>query len=189
MSQNVELLYGNGEIASAIICPMNQGHLNDVLEIWRPMLREMDEEDAFWDWAFKKRVSLAQENYEAYAVEHENLTHGLLWLETRNHRSQRSRGERLIYVEAITSAPWNRRSINPNPYLRGIGTLLLKFARQRSLDYGYGGRLGLHSLPNAASFYEGQNMANLGSDPDYEDLEYFEFGLFRQLEGEREHEP
>jgi hypothetical protein len=31
-------------------------------------------------------------------------------------------------------------------------------------------------------------MANLGADPDYEDLEYFEFGLIRQVEEERDDE-
>jgi GNAT superfamily N-acetyltransferase len=175
-------------VVAGTICTMNLGHLEDVNTIWKPMLKEMGEDDAFWDWAFKKRISLSRENYEAYAIEQDYLTQGLLWLETRNHRSQRNRGQPLIYVEAITSAPWNRRSLNPDPYLRGIGKVLLSFARQRSLEYGYGGRLGLHSLPNSASFYEAQDMANLGTDPDYENLVYFEFGLIRAIEEGRDYE-
>jgi GNAT superfamily N-acetyltransferase len=185
MSQNVELLRGNGEVVTGIICPMNQNHLEDVNVLWKPMLQEMEEEDAFWDWAFNKRISLTRENYEAYAVEQDRLTHGLLWLETRNHRSQRIRGQPLVYVEAITSAPWNRRLLNPDPYFRGIGALLLKFARRRSIELGYSGRLGLHSLLGATSFYEEQGMTNMGTDPDYDDLVYFEFAAIRQAEEER----
>jgi hypothetical protein len=37
--------------------------------------------------------------------------------------------------------------IEQPPWLKRVGTLLLLFARQRSLELGYGGRVGLHSLP------------------------------------------
>lgn len=38
---------------------------------------------------------------------------------------------------------------------------------------------GLHSLPNAIEFYRKRKMIELGSDPDCDDLIYFEFGSVR----------
>jgi hypothetical protein len=46
----------------------------------------------------------------------------------------------------------------------------LRYARLRSVELGYGGRIGLHSLPTAERFYENQNMLNLGIDEEYENL-------------------
>jgi GNAT superfamily N-acetyltransferase len=163
-------------MVTALICPMEQRHLNDFNSIWKPMLEALDGEDAFWDWARKKRLALSDERYEAYALEQDDLTQGLLWLETQWHRSQWVRSERLVYVAALASAPWNRHLLNPQPWLTGVGSVLLSFARQRSLDLGYGGRLGLHALPGSEGFYESRNMLNLGYDPDQE-MVYFEYGV------------
>lgn len=114
---------------------MAQTHLNDVLGLWRPMLEALGEVDAFWNWVRKKRLSLEEPGYEAYALEFEDVTQGLLWLETQRHYSQQDRTQWLVYVAAIASAPWNRRRVNPDPYLFGVGRLLLQFARRRSLEY------------------------------------------------------
>lgn len=180
MHQSIRLLRGNGEIVLGLLCSMNLRHVEDIRSLWTPMLEAMNQEDAFWNWARKKQLALRQDGYEAYAIEYEELTQGVLWLETRRHRSQSVEGQPLVYVEAIASAPWNRRPINPEPYLRGLGSLLLQFARQRSLQLGYGGRIGLHSLAGSESFYESQNMMSGGPDPDCEGLVYFEYGLLYQ---------
>lgn len=128
------------------------------------MLEELDAEDAFWNWARKKRLALGDDRYEAYAVEYEDLTQGLLWIETQWHRSPTAIEQPLVYVEALASAPWNWRSINPDPWLQGVGTVLLQFARNRSLDLGYHGRLGLPALPSSEPFYEACNVLNFGYD-------------------------
>jgi GNAT superfamily N-acetyltransferase len=172
----VELDRADGEAVTALICPMQQQHLSDFNLIWKPMLEALDGEDAFWDWARKKRLGLSDDRYEAYAIEQDDLTHGLLWLETQWHRSQWAAGQPLVYVAALASAPWNRHLLDPQPWLSGVGSALLSFACQRSLDLGYGGRLGLHALPGSESFYESRNMLNLGYDPDQE-MSYFEYGI------------
>jgi len=154
---------------------MQQRHLDDFNTTWKSMLEKLDAENAFWNWARKKRLALGNDHYEAYAVEREDLTQGLLWIETQWHRSQWAIGQPLVYVEALVSAPWNRRSINPDPWLRGVGTVLLQFARKRSLDLGYQGRLGLHALPGSEPFYEARNILNFGYDSDRE-MVYFEYG-------------
>jgi len=176
MEQTIQLIQGNGQLVEAQLCDMAQRHLNDFNHIWKSILLELNAEDAFWDWTRKKRLSLSDNRYEAYAVEYEELAQGLLWIETQWHRSQWAVGQPLVYVEALAAAPWNRRSLNPEPWLQGVGTVLLQFARQRSRALGYQGRLGLHALPGSESFYESRNMVNFGYDDDRE-MVYFEYGV------------
>jgi hypothetical protein len=61
------------------------------------------------------------------------------------------------------------------PYLKGVGTALLVFAKQRSLALGYDGLVGLHSLPISEGFYRRLRMSDYGEDPDKDNLRYFEF--------------
>lgn len=164
---------------------MSEEHLSDFNQVWKAMLEFLQAEDAFWDWARKKRLALTDDRYEAYALELDGLTQGLIWLETQWHRSQWTTGQPLVYVEALAAAPWNRRTLDPQPWLRGVGSALLEFARRRSLDLGYGGRLGLHALPGSESFYESRNMLNLGYDPDREMI-YFEYGVLNRSPSEED---
>jgi hypothetical protein len=173
--QTVTLATEAGPIEAEIV-EMQPRHVNDFETIWRDFLRELNQDDAFWNWAMKKRLSVTNDRYEAYALQYEGLTQGLLWLETQWHRCWRRRDRRLVYIEAIASAPWNRRELQETPYIKGVGTALLLYARQRSLELGYEGRVGLHSLASVETFYQGQNMANYGKDPEKENLRYFEYG-------------
>ena len=170
----------NNQRVSASLVDLAQKHLEDFEASWRPMLEQAGAEDKFWDWVVKKRISLSSDNFEGYAVEYEGLTQGLMAIETQWHRSQIDRRNRIVYVQAIASAPWNRKAVQPLPKLRGVGTALLLFARQRSLELGYGGCVGLHALPGAESFYDDQNMADYGPDPEQGNLTYFEYGRFQR---------
>ena len=87
----------------------------------------------------------------------------------------------LVYVEYLASAPWNRRLLEDPPYLIGVGRALVLFARQRSVELGYGGRVGLHALPGAEAFYRRYSMPDYGSDPDKEGLVYFEYAALNDL--------
>jgi hypothetical protein len=177
MLRLVTLTTGLGQPVQAQLDRMQPRHLDDFETLWRGMLLELNEEDAFWSWAMKKRLSNNDDRFEAYAIEYEGLTQGLMWLETQWHRSWLNPNHRLVYVEALASAPWNRQNLEDPPYLKGVGSALLLFARQRSVSLGYQGRVGLHSLPEAEEFYQRQNMPDYEQDPDKEDLRYFEFGV------------
>jgi hypothetical protein len=63
----------------------------------------------------KKRISLSSDNFESYAIEYQGMTQGLMAIETQWHRSQVDRRHRIVYVQAIASAPWNRRAIQQPP--------------------------------------------------------------------------
>ena len=55
-------------------------------------------------------------------------------------------------------------------------TVLITEAVRLSLEMGLGGRVGLHSLPQAEGFYTHRcRMTRVGTDPHYYDLTYFEY--------------
>lgn len=156
-------------------------HVADFQSLWQTQLRQFLQEDKYWDWAFKERLSLQDANYEGFAVECEGRTQGLMMLETQWHSSAFYAGERLVYVAALSVAPWNRYSIQNPPQFKAVGSALLAFSRLRSVELGYGGRVGLYALPGAQGFYERKNMMRLDPDPDdqidadEEQLTYFEY--------------
>jgi hypothetical protein len=173
---SIDLITDSGQIVQAQLNQMQQRHLDDFETIWQEMLENLNQDDAFWDWAMKKRLSI-DNRFEAYAIDYQGLTQGLLWLETQWHRSWVSPKQRLVYVEALATAPWNRGILRSSPYLKGVGSALLLFARQRSLTLGYDGRVGLHALPISENFYHHLKMSDYGNDPDKDNLRYFEFGI------------
>jgi hypothetical protein len=177
MEQSIQLVREvDDQEVEALLLTLSQKHVDDYNGLWLGPLQQYEQEDKFWSWAFKQRVFLRHANYEGYAIEWQGRTQGLMMIETQRHRSQIVPGQRLVYVEAIASAPWNRKTIRRPRELQGVGTLLMRFARKRSLDLGFEGRVGAHSLPESERFYDRLDMMDLGADPDKEDLVYFEFG-------------
>lgn len=87
-------------------------------------------------------------------------------------------GRDLVYVDFVESAPWNwdLPEANRAGRFKGIGGQLLETAAQWSVDLGFKGRVGLHALPQAESFYRDVcGMTDLGADARYKGLRYFEF--------------
>jgi hypothetical protein len=81
----------------------------------------------------------------------------------------------------LATAPWNRpKVVNPVEYKR-VGITLLVYAIASSFDFDYKIRIGLHSLPNAKQFYKKIGMIDLGCNPDYYDLTYFEMSSNKVL--------
>ncbi|MEM9947978.1 MAG: GNAT family N-acetyltransferase [Cyanobacteria bacterium P01_D01_bin.36] len=158
---------------------MTARHLEDYDEIWADMLEAAEQPDKGWSWSYKLRQAKQEERFEAYAIEVEGLVHGLLYLETQWHRSELAQRYPLIYVQALVSAPWNRKALENPPYLRGVGKVLLLFARERSQQLGYQGRVGLHAIPEAEGFYHRMGMPSYGADAEKEGLIYFEYGAVR----------
>ena len=183
MHRAIEVETGSGSFTRGLVCTMTQVHLVQIETIWKGILRAAQQPDMDWSWAYKLRLAGSERRFEAYVVEIDKLAHGVMLLETEWHRSQLDRQSArapLVYVEYLASAPWNRRVIEDPPYFVRIGQTLLMFARQRSVELGYGGRVGLHSIPEAEAFYHRQGMPDYGADPDKDGLVYFEYGNVSQ---------
>ncbi len=180
MQRSIQLLSGTGEIVAGLLCSMSDRHLEDFETIWKGILRATEQLDSYWSWDYKLRQSKQDARYEAYSIEVDSLTQGLMFLETQWHQSQLPQRYPLIYIEALAAAPWNRRQLEDPPYLRGVGRTLLLFARQRSMELGYEGRVGLHALLGSEGFYRRNQMLEYGADPEKEGLIYFEYGVLRR---------
>lgn len=165
----------DAQAVTAWLVTLGEKHLDDFEVFWKGRLRRSEQEDQFWDWELKHRVYLSSANYEGYAVEHEQITQGLMLIETRGHRSQFEPHRRLVYVHSLASAPWNRPSLQNPVEFRAIGHTLLQFARFRSDELGYEGLVGLHALPGSEGFYRRMGMIDGGVDETKENLTYFEW--------------
>ncbi|MEM6866829.1 MAG: hypothetical protein AAF528_00395 [Cyanobacteria bacterium P01_C01_bin.121] len=179
MNRTVRLPKPPDEIVTALVCALTPEHVQQIDSVWTDILRETGQPDADWNWSYKLRLSFNEERYEAYGIEQDEILHGVILLETQWHRSWFSERYPLVYVEYLSSAPWNRRPIEDPPYLRQVGRALLTVARQRSVELGYDGRVGLHALPGTEGFYDHLNMLDNGPDPEKEDLVYFEYAALQ----------
>jgi hypothetical protein len=176
MEQKTQILrIQDNRLVDADLVSMADKHRQDFRQTWKAQLRASTQEDQFWDWEMKHRVYLANPNYEAYAIECQNMTQGLMLIETRQHRSWHAPNRPAIYVHSLATAPWNRPSPAEPGIYRAVGGTLLDFAQYRSEELGYGGCVGLHSLPGAEGFYRRMNMIECGEDEDRDNLIYFEW--------------
>ena len=169
---------------------IDEKNLQDFEREWRPMFVNQlpndastvehvaaDAEDANWDW---RRIAETARNplvFGMYAVECAGRTQGLMLVRKGGVFSRHPDHERadLIYIELLASAPWNRPGFSDKPLYKGVGQLLLAAGVNLSLDEELGGRIGLHSLPDAETFYRDViGMTDLGADTKHHGLQYFE---------------
>lgn len=145
---------------------------------WKEPLKSVHEEDASWDWS--AIVTEARLNppsagrYEDYALVYADEAQALMVIETARHLNRQ--GVPQVYVEYLSVAPWNRRSIQNPPRFSMCGSAMIRAAVMRSSDLGIGGRLGLHSLPGALAFYRKLGLHDFGPDPHEENFHYLEIG-------------
>jgi hypothetical protein len=91
-------------------------------------------------------------------------------------RLESQHGLPMVYIDYLETAPWNWAGpyFGP-PRFRWAGQIMLRAAIEISVDEGFKGRLGLHSLPQAVSFYRRCGLTDCGPDPNYRHkLPYFE---------------
>lgn len=128
-----------------------------------------------WNWS--KKIARVQGllAFPGFSVVAQGVTQGLAQLDlTKACREPSQKGKPLVYVEYLEVAPWNRAELGAKPRLRGVGTVLLTAAVALSNNEDFKGRIGLHSLPQADAFYRKIGMTDLGPDPAYQNLRYFE---------------
>jgi hypothetical protein len=148
--------------------------------IARGVTRDQLPEHKHWEWTRKARHLTAASRVLGIEYEGEMQALMLVLLSGKVCRFEEQRGEPLVYVDYLAAAPWNLSGLISIPRFRGCGTVLISAAIRLSRRVGYEGRIGLHSLPQARDFYRNKcGMIDLGLDPDYEDLHYFEVAASR----------
>jgi hypothetical protein len=134
-------------------------------------------EDAHWDWRRLAEIRANPLAFGMYAVECADKTQGLMLVQKGGRFSRHPEHERadLIYIERLSTAPWNRPRMVDAPLYKGVGQILLAAAVNLSFDEELDGRIGLHSLPGAETFYRDViGMTDLGADTHHNGLQYFE---------------
>jgi hypothetical protein len=131
-------------------------------------------ENSHWDWR-NKVERVVEGKLLLTGLECEGELQGLVALATLPRYSCLTAGSQAMYIDYIETAPWNLRIPGP-PRFEGVGTILLADAILLSRELGHEGRVSLHSLPSAESWYLKRcRMTDLGQDPAYYDLRCFEY--------------
>lgn len=133
-------------------------------------------EHGHWEWEHKVSMTERFLPYPTLGIECDGQVQGLALLETDGHfaRLESQIGSPVVYVNLLATAPWNLPDVMEQPFYRGVGTVLLAAATAISLDLGFKGRLGLHSLPKSEKWYDDLGMTCLGADANKQDLKYYE---------------
>jgi hypothetical protein len=170
-------------------------HFLETQEAWRPLVLQaarhlLDSKTGggveipqhfHWDWT-KKRAELEMLAITFYGIEHGGKLQGLMKVLTVGHlgRLPVQRGMPLCYVDYLETAPWNIRTlaqaVGQPVQFGGVGSRLVEAAVRQSIEEGFKGRVGLHSLPLSESFYRDVcGMTPVGRDATKQDLLWYEY--------------
>jgi hypothetical protein len=184
----LDVAKGEG-VEAELLDAIEEAQLADWQTMWQPMLSAtikelsrqkvaMSQWPQSWHWNWRTKMAQIEGllAFRGFSVICEGVTQGLMRIDLNGlGREPGQKGMPLVYVDYLEVAPWNRTDLGGKPRYRGVGTALLAAAVALSLEEGFKGRVGLHSLPQADGFYsERCGMTNLGPDPEVQGLKYFE---------------
>jgi hypothetical protein len=133
-------------------------------------------EHSHWDWRKKHEAVRELIAYRMFGVECDEAMQGLMLVSTAGHpcRISQQKGKEQVYADFVATAPWNSPSLVGAPRFGLVGRILIATATQLSIEEGFKGRIGLHALPQAETFYaQNCGMTDLGNDIRKEGLRYF----------------
>jgi hypothetical protein len=155
-------------VPATIFHGLDQKNFDDVEKLWRPSLNAararvatwaeaaaIDAQDSHWEWKDKAIEAENTLGEETYALEAAGQTQGLMLISVKFARLPTQRGRELVYVELVSTAPWNRPKLVTDPRYKGVGIALLGTAITKSVELGFSGRIGLHSLQQSETWYQG----------------------------------
>lgn len=129
-------------------------------------------------WRWERILSIVGRllSFPAFAIEAEDKPQGLMLLKTDGGfaRLPEQTDKAIVEVQYLATAPWNLDTVVDRPRFRGVGTMLMRTAVETSIDLEFKGRIGLHALSKAESFYDRLGMKCLGRDMNKENLKYYE---------------
>ena len=181
----------NGEIPAELWDDISDDHLNLWANSWVPELiaatKRFDRkgladdqrpQGVSWKWGDHVRQSRSYLTYRRLAILAEGKLQGLMLANlSGTARIDSQKGKDLLYIDLVSTAPWNRKdAVNtaPLPRLKKIGHVMVYAAIEISREEGLKGRIGLHSVSQAETFYRNTcKMTDLGLDPK-KNMVYFE---------------
>ncbi|TBV72281.1 GNAT family N-acetyltransferase [Pseudoxanthomonas winnipegensis] len=136
-----------------------------------PIMEDVQLDDAHWRW-LAKSVLYTTDEYRWFFLMAEGTPQGACLIYFP--KDSAIDGQSIFYIEYIAAAPWNRQNPISERRFRGVGTILVDFAKEYGVHQ-LGLRLGycLHALPKAVPFYESLGMLAF-PERDKDDLPYFE---------------
>lgn len=178
-------------VLAEVFDEISDADLADWAATWRPyfaqIVSDLDRrnvpmsarpQSGHWNWADKAMVTsiLAK---KGFAIRCNGELQGMMIVDvvSKRCRALEQAGKELVYVDYVEAAPWNQVAISKPPRFTGVGSVLIAAAIRLSDDYGFKGRVGLHSLPQADRWYKNcLGMVDQGVDHGYSGgpLRYFE---------------
>jgi hypothetical protein len=172
--------------------PISQNDLADFESHWRPLfdaglrrlrksgnltlgtLGENELQDAYWKWADKVEERGNRLEWRSFSVRSARHTEGLMFTRLGPFgRAESHKNLPIVMIDLVATAPWNRIKLVPEPKLKGVGRLMLATAISLSVSEEFNGRIGLHALPQAETWYRDVcGMTDLGVDSSK--MHYFE---------------
>lgn len=135
------------------------------------VMNDVQLDDAHWRW-LAKSVHYMTDEYRWFFLMAEGEPQGACLIYFP--KDSAIDGQNIFYIEYIAAAPWNRQNPISKRKFKGVGSLLVDFAKDYGvqmlgLRYGYC----LHALPRAVPFYESLGMLAF-PERDKDELPYFE---------------
>ena len=143
---------------------------------WQEILGSLAIQDQHWEWRSKCSLSNGQ-NYRIFSLLNGSEVEAAMVLLVSATSRDTALPLPVVYIDYVAVAPWNRKPFQVLPRFRNLGTLMLGAAVEISIQIGFEGRCGLHSLAQSEGFYKSIGMRDLGVDSDYHNLRYFEFDV------------
>ena len=135
-------------------------------------------ESSGWNWV-KKSAALKLMAIRGFGIRIDERWIGVSMINVAQFTARLAPDQQkpLVYLEFIETAPdcWPVKITGVEPEFGGCGVQMLRQVVFESLDEGFHGRVGLHSLDQSRSFYERHGMTFIEVDAKKENLAYYEF--------------
>lgn len=134
------------------------------------------EPKVLWNWSAIHKKFNRLLPHCLFGVECGDQVQGFMLTESDKHRCRLPDQDRkaIVYIQSVQTAPWNDIRLGGKRRYRGVGLVMLSAAIAQSRELGFKGRIGLHAIGSAESFYERHGLACLGVDADCNGYKYYE---------------
>jgi hypothetical protein len=168
----------NETVGATLIVDIEKELVTDAQAKWSEFSKKagVKPQHSHWDWTKKFQLTIDYSlTYRMFGIECKGEIQGLILVRVgKECKIESQKGKPLIYVDYLASAPWNSKASTTDSTFKLVGKVLLQAAIELSEDEEFKGRIGLHSLPQAETWYTNCGMTDLGKDGEYLNLCYFE---------------